>query len=152
MSHLGAHGVQVEHAFVQGRQFFLTARVLNVCFEKSVFVRITHDNWASHTDIALTHQPAISDQCTDAFSTCIGLSGPIQFAVCFREGAFGAEHWDNNGGQNYEVVVHEHPTAHSTHTPATTAAAAGAVDLSVAVNVGVGGATEELFAPLAGAA
>jgi hypothetical protein len=109
---LGVHGVQLELAFVHGRRLFLTARVLNICFEKSVFVRVTTDNWATFTDVPLTHQPNLSDPRTDAFAALIDLTGPAQLAICFRSAA-SVEHWDNNGGQNYHVSVAATPSSAS---------------------------------------
>ena len=47
---LSSHGVQVETVSLRCPLIFITARVLNVAFEKSVFVRWTTDNWHSTQD------------------------------------------------------------------------------------------------------
>eukprot|EP00048_Salpingoeca_helianthica_P018696 m.242830 g.242830 ORF g.242830 m.242830 type:complete len:353 (+) comp26322_c0_seq1:172-1230(+) len=110
LTHLGTHGVQLEHAFVQGRRLFLTARVLNICFEKNVFARITTNNWGSFTDVPLVHQSTLSDPRTDAFAALVELTGPAQIALCFR-GTGGIEHWDNNAGANYHVTAMPSPAS-----------------------------------------
>ena len=103
ISKLGAQGVQLESAFGHGLQFFLTARVLNVSFEKKVFARVSFDAWASFRDIELAHVPVVSDGRTDSFQGCFAVTGDAELALCFRSSC--GEFWDNNHGSNYHVRV-----------------------------------------------
>ncbi|KAG2459774.1 PPR3A phosphatase, partial [Polypterus senegalus] len=57
-------------------------RVLNVCFEKLVYVRMTLDAWSSYYDILAEYIPGSSDGETDQFSFKILLVPPYQ-----KEGA-----------------------------------------------------------------
>lgn len=79
-------------------------RVLNLCYEKEVMVRWTHDHWASCHDSVCTYCHGSGDGHTDRFAFTLPLNGDdVEFAVCFR--LQGQEYWDNNNGQNYLICV-----------------------------------------------
>uniref|UniRef100_A0A8C4QKX4 CBM21 domain-containing protein n=1 Tax=Eptatretus burgeri TaxID=7764 RepID=A0A8C4QKX4_EPTBU len=80
-------------------------RVLNLAFEKAVWVRHSADGWCSHSDIPARYLPGSSDGKTDQFSfelTCPANIQPgemLQFALRYYVG--GLDFWDNNSGRNY---------------------------------------------------
>ncbi|XP_005159256.1 protein phosphatase 1 regulatory subunit 3E [Danio rerio] len=85
-------------------------RVLNLAFEKSVYLRYTLNNWTSYTDILAFYIPHSNDGETDQFSfkiitpTFLEFGGTLQFAIKYCVG--GCEFWDNNSGNNYKVRRH----------------------------------------------
>lgn len=85
-------------------------RVLNLAFEKSVYLRYTLNNWTSYTDILAFYIPHSNDGKTDQFSfkiitpTFLEFGGTLQFAIKYCVG--GCEFWDNNSGNNYKVRRH----------------------------------------------
>ncbi|KTG05741.1 hypothetical protein cypCar_00036362 [Cyprinus carpio] len=86
------------------------ARVLNLAFEKKVYLRYTLNNWTTFMDILAIYVPHSSDGQTDKFSfkiitpTFLEFGGTLQFAIKYCVG--GSEFWDNNNGDNYRVRRH----------------------------------------------
>ncbi|XP_028669100.2 uncharacterized protein si:ch211-167b20.8 [Erpetoichthys calabaricus] len=85
-------------------------RVLNVSFQKCVYVRSTMDSWGTFFDYLADYVPDSSDGETDRFLFRLTFTAPyltdgsrIEFVVRYEspEGVF----WANNGGQNYAVVL-----------------------------------------------
>ncbi|XP_036390411.1 protein phosphatase 1 regulatory subunit 3E-like [Megalops cyprinoides] len=85
-------------------------RVLNLAFEKSVFLRYTLNNWITFLDVLASYVPNSSDGLTDKFSfkiitpTFLESEGTLQFAIKYCVGD--NEFWDNNNGNNYKVRRH----------------------------------------------
>ncbi|KAG7272089.1 hypothetical protein CRUP_002906 [Coryphaenoides rupestris] len=92
-------------------------RVLNLAFEKSVYLRYSLNNWITFMDSLASYVPDSSDGVTDRFSFKIttptfrevgggggGGGGTLQFAIRYCVG--GEEYWDNNVGKNYKVRRH----------------------------------------------
>ncbi|XP_067834739.1 protein phosphatase 1 regulatory subunit 3F-like [Heptranchias perlo] len=84
-------------------------RVLNVSFQKSVYVRATLDNWTSYYDYPADHVHSSPDGRTDQFSFCLSFVAPfacdgarLEFVVRYETPA--GVYWANNGGKNYSVV------------------------------------------------
>ncbi|XP_056425344.1 protein phosphatase 1 regulatory subunit 3A [Hyla sarda] len=84
-------------------------RVLNVSFEKQVYVRMSLDDWHSHYDILAEYLPDSCNGETDQFFFTLSLVSPYQkegakvvFCICY-ETAVGT-FWDNNDGQNYVLT------------------------------------------------
>ncbi|XP_077121167.1 protein phosphatase 1 regulatory subunit 3A [Ranitomeya variabilis] len=84
-------------------------RVLNVSFEKQVYVRMSLDNWQSHYDLLAEYVPDSCNGETDQFFFTISLVSPYQkegarvdFCICY-ETAVGT-FWDNNDGHNYVLT------------------------------------------------
>ncbi|KAM3925190.1 protein phosphatase 1 regulatory subunit 3A [Leptodactylus fuscus] len=84
-------------------------RVLNISFEKQVYVRMSLDNWQSHYDLLAEYVPNSCDGKTDQFCFTISLVSPyqqegaqVEFCLCYETsvGTF----WDNNDGQNYVLT------------------------------------------------
>lgn len=87
-----------------------TARVLNLAFEKRVYLRYTLNNWTTFMDILASYVSHSSDGQTDKFSfkiitpTFLEFGGTLQFAIKYC--VEGGEFWDNNNGNNYRVRRH----------------------------------------------
>ncbi|RXM31157.1 Protein phosphatase 1 regulatory subunit 3D [Acipenser ruthenus] len=85
-------------------------RVLNISFEKKVFVRYTLDNWLSFMDVPASYIYNSSNGTTDRFSfklitpTFQESGGTLQFAIKYCVGV--EEYWDNNKGNNYKIKSH----------------------------------------------
>lgn len=82
-----------------------SVRVLNVDFHKTVLVRLTTDEWRSHSDVACAYVVGSCDGLTDRFRFSLTAGQQLQpgqrlsFAICYY--AAGKEFWDNNRGANY---------------------------------------------------
>ncbi|KAK1150567.1 hypothetical protein AOXY_G33854, partial [Acipenser oxyrinchus oxyrinchus] len=88
----------------------VSIRVLNVSYQKSVYVRSTMDNWASYFDYFADYVPGSFDGETDQFTFKLIFSPPfltdgvrMEFVVRYEtpENVY----WANNGGQNYAVIL-----------------------------------------------
>ncbi|XP_061601502.1 protein phosphatase 1 regulatory subunit 3C-B-like [Cololabis saira] len=102
------NSVCLENCSLQERSLTGTVKVRNVGFEKSVLVRVTHDSWASHTDVDCTFMNNIYGcQDTDTFAfvlelpACVPPQHTVQFCICFT--VQGQTFWDNNDGKNYTL-------------------------------------------------
>ncbi|XP_026802256.3 uncharacterized protein ppp1r3ab [Pangasianodon hypophthalmus] len=89
-----------------------TVRVLNLCFDKLVYIRTSLDCWSSHFDLLAEYVPESSQGVTDCFSFKLTLVPPFgeqgeRVDFCIRyETPFGT-FWANNSGQNYVLFCHE---------------------------------------------
>lgn len=110
--------VSLENVIVKTNENDLTGtvKVKNICFEKSVIVRSTTNNWSSHRDINCSFvDNNTSSSVTiiyDTFSFKIPLcdnNDNIQFCVCFKSAQ--GEYWDNNDGKNYKLVRNDEQNA-----------------------------------------
>ncbi|KAM4747288.1 protein phosphatase 1 regulatory subunit 3A [Rhinophrynus dorsalis] len=86
-------------------------RVLNVCYEKQIYVRMSLDDWQSYYDLLAEYIPDSCDGDSDQFSFNISLVTPyqkegakVEFCICYETpvGTF----WDNNDGHNYILLCH----------------------------------------------
>ncbi|XP_004565273.2 protein phosphatase 1 regulatory subunit 3C-B isoform X1 [Maylandia zebra] len=109
-SRLKAQQVCLETCSVQEHLLSGTVQVRNICFEKSVWVRITFDSWCSFQDVRcqyLNNVYGCPD--TDTFSFSIALpellkpSGKVEF--CIRYQTQDQTFWDNNLGNNYRLAT-----------------------------------------------
>ncbi len=87
-------------------------RVLNLCFHKAVYIRVTLDGWQSHFDLLAEYMPGSSDGETDSFSFHLVLTPPFQdeglrVEFCLRYESAVGTFWANNGGTNYIVFCHQ---------------------------------------------
>jgi hypothetical protein len=86
--------------------------VANLAFEKSVTARFTFDYWKTTSEIAAEYstvkpQKGVSDG-FDRFQFAIKLSDQANLQdktlyICVRYNVGGQEHWDSNGGKNFQV-------------------------------------------------
>lgn len=102
--------VSLETAHVKGSSVLGTVRVKNIAFEKKVFVRLTFSNWETYDDINAVYSSTAGSYSPfyDIFEFKISLKAVekevrrIYFAVCYEAGD--EQFWDNNNGENYEIV------------------------------------------------
>ncbi|KAG8439790.1 hypothetical protein GDO86_005816 [Hymenochirus boettgeri] len=87
-------------------------RVLNLSYEKQIYVRMSLDDWQNYYDLLAEYIPDSCNGDTDQFVFTISLATPyqkegvtVQFCLCYETqvGTF----WDNNEGQNYTLVCHK---------------------------------------------
>lgn len=104
------NNVSLENVIVKNteNEFTGTVKVKNICFEKSVVIRSTTNNWIDHEDTNCSFvdnntSPAVTI-IYDTFSFKISLPNDkdtLQFCVCFKSPQ--GEFWDNNEGKNYTI-------------------------------------------------
>lgn len=87
-------------------------RVVNLCYSKSVFARITFDRWNSCFDLLADYVPGSSDRKTDRFAFKYTLVPPferegtrLEFCLCYESSA--GTFWANNKGLNYVMFCHQ---------------------------------------------
>ncbi|XP_057586194.1 protein phosphatase 1 regulatory subunit 3A [Hippopotamus amphibius kiboko] len=84
-------------------------RVVNISFEKLVYVRMSLDDWQTYYDILAEYVPNSCDGETDQFSFKISLVPPYQkdgskVEFCIRYETSVGTFWSNNNGTNYILV------------------------------------------------
>ncbi|NXR52484.1 PPR3A phosphatase, partial [Hippolais icterina] len=87
-------------------------RVLNVSFEKQVYIRMTLNNWLSYYDILAEFMPNSCGSETDQFSFKISLMPPFQkdgikVEFCIRYETSVGTFWANNDDKNYTLICHK---------------------------------------------
>lgn len=87
-------------------------RVLNVSFEKQVYVRMTLDDWVSYYDILAEFMPNSCGSETDQFCFKISLVPPYQrdgakVEFCIRYETSIGTFWANNDDKNYTLICHK---------------------------------------------
>ncbi|XP_060764530.1 protein phosphatase 1 regulatory subunit 3C-like [Neoarius graeffei] len=89
-------------------------RVCNISPEKAVHVHITYDSWRSHQDFQCTPvQQKNGNAETEVFvfnipfPPCPSVQDRVEFCVSFHPGSGNMILWDNNGRQNYRILVEE---------------------------------------------
>ncbi|NWX37940.1 PPR3A phosphatase, partial [Notiomystis cincta] len=90
-------------------------RVLNVSFEKQVYVRMTLNNWLSYYDILAEFMPNSCGSETDQFCFKISLVPPFQkdgvkVEFCIRYETSVGTFWANNDDKNYTLICHRKET------------------------------------------
>ncbi|NWU65616.1 PPR3A phosphatase, partial [Pterocles burchelli] len=90
-------------------------RVLNVSFEKMVYVRMTLNNWVSYYDILAEFMPNSCGSETDQFCFKISLVPPYQkdgakVDFCIRYETSVGTFWANNDDKNYTLICHKKET------------------------------------------
>ncbi|KAM6435804.1 protein phosphatase 1 regulatory subunit 3A [Liasis olivaceus] len=93
-------------------------RVLNVSFDKLVYVRMSLDNWLTYYDILADYVPNSFDGETDQFLFKISLVPPYQkegakVEFCIRYETSVGIFWSNNNHKNYILICHKKETASS---------------------------------------
>ncbi|NXK59386.1 PPR3A phosphatase, partial [Sylvietta virens] len=91
-------------------------RVLNVSFEKQVYVRMTLNNWLSYYDILAEFMPNSCGSETDQFCFKISLVPPFQkdgikVEFCIRYETSVGTFWANNDDKNYTLICHKKEAA-----------------------------------------
>ncbi|NWI82157.1 PPR3A phosphatase, partial [Dryoscopus gambensis] len=90
-------------------------RVLNVSFEKQVYVRMTLNNWVSYYDILAEFMPNSCGGETDQFCFKISVVPPFQkdgvkVEFCIRYETSIGTFWANNDDKNYTLICHKKET------------------------------------------
>ncbi|NXT82283.1 PPR3A phosphatase, partial [Zapornia atra] len=91
-------------------------RVLNVSFEKLVYVRMTLNNWDSYYDILAEFMPNSCGSESDQFCFRISLVPPYQrdgakVEFCIRYETSVGTFWANNDDRNYTLICHKKEAA-----------------------------------------
>ncbi|NXV76277.1 PPR3A phosphatase, partial [Atlantisia rogersi] len=91
-------------------------RVLNVSFEKLVYVRMTLNNWDSYYDILAEFMPNSCGSESDQFCFKISLVPPYQrdgakVEFCIRYETSVGTFWANNDDRNYMLICHKKEAA-----------------------------------------
>ncbi|KAJ8006806.1 hypothetical protein DPEC_G00111040 [Dallia pectoralis] len=86
-------------------------RVVNVCYSKSLYARITLDSWKTYFDLLAEYVPGSSDGTTDRFAFRLTLVPPFETGgarveFCLRYETLFGTFWANNGGMNYVLFCH----------------------------------------------
>lgn len=107
---LKAQQVCLETCSVQERLLSGTIQVRNICFEKSVSVRITFNSWRSCQDFEcryLNNVYGCSNTDTFSFSVPVpeDLDASDKVEFCIRYQTRDQTFWDNNLGDNYGLVA-----------------------------------------------
>lgn len=124
--------VCLENCTVQERTIAGTVKVRNVCFEKSVSVRITLDAWKTHRDVECTYMNNVygsPDIDTFAFSLDLpdATAPQEQVEFCIRYQTKENTYWDNNDGVNYRLTASDAEGELSGSVDSVTAAGAPAI-------------------------
>ncbi|NWU96619.1 PPR3A phosphatase, partial [Upupa epops] len=96
-------------------------RVLNVSFEKTVYVRMTLNNWLSYYDILAEFMPNSCGSETDQFCFKLSLVPPYQkdgakVDFCIRYETSVGTFWANNNDKNYTLICHKKETVRKADT------------------------------------
>ncbi|KAM7405090.1 hypothetical protein PAMP_012375 [Pampus punctatissimus] len=85
-------------------------RVLNISFHKTVYIRMTRDNWATYFDHPADYVQGSNDGDTDKFSFKLSFAPPytthgsrIEFVVRYETSD--GDYWANNSSMNYVVTL-----------------------------------------------
>ncbi|XP_057710081.1 uncharacterized protein ppp1r3aa [Corythoichthys intestinalis] len=93
-----------------------SVRVLNLCFSKSVYARITLDCWKSYFDLLADYVPGSSDRKTDRFTFQYTVVPPLdkggtRVEFCLRYETSAGTFWANNQEMNYVMFCHQKSAA-----------------------------------------
>lgn len=87
-------------------------RVVNLCYGKSVYVRMSLDRWTSYFDLLAEYVPGSSDRKTDRFTFKYNLFPPFEsegtrVEICLRYDTPVGTFWANNKEMNYVLFCHK---------------------------------------------
>uniref|UniRef100_A0A6Q2WQR9 CBM21 domain-containing protein n=1 Tax=Esox lucius TaxID=8010 RepID=A0A6Q2WQR9_ESOLU len=87
-------------------------RVANLCYNKSLYARITLDSWKTYFDLLAEYVPGSSDGTTDRFAFRLTLVPPFEMEgarveFCLRYETSVGTFWANNSEMNY-VLSNSH--------------------------------------------
>ncbi|XP_041713353.1 uncharacterized protein LOC121546258 isoform X1 [Coregonus clupeaformis] len=87
-------------------------RVVNFCYNKSLYIRITLDSWKTSFDLLAEYVPGSSDGTTDRFAFRLTLVPPFEMEgarveFCLRYETSVGTFWANNGDMNYVLFCHK---------------------------------------------
>lgn len=87
-------------------------RVANLCYTKSVYVRMSLDRWTSYFDLLAEYMPGSSDRKTDRFTFKYTLVPPIdrdgaRVEMCLRYETPVGTFWANNSEMNFVLFCYK---------------------------------------------
>lgn len=87
-------------------------RVIDMCFDKMVYVRTSLDSWRSHFDLLAEYVPGSNKSGTDCFSFKLTLVPPfgeegVRVDFCLRYDTSLGTFWANNNEKNYSLFCCE---------------------------------------------
>ncbi|XP_021433163.2 uncharacterized protein LOC110500239 [Oncorhynchus mykiss] len=87
-------------------------RVVNLCYNKSLYIRITLDSWKTSFDLLAEYVPGSSDGTTDRFAFRLTLVPPFamegtKVEFCLRYETSMGTFWANNRDMNYVLFCHK---------------------------------------------
>ncbi|XP_070997788.1 uncharacterized protein [Oncorhynchus clarkii lewisi] len=87
-------------------------RVVNLCYNKSLYIRITLDSWKTSFDLLAEYVPGSSDGTTDRFAFRLTLVPPFEMEgtrveFCLRYETSVGTFWANNSDMNYVLFCHK---------------------------------------------
>ncbi|XP_072233865.1 uncharacterized protein [Leuresthes tenuis] len=87
-------------------------RVVNLCYSKSVYARVSLDRWSSYFDLLAEYVPGSSDRKTDRFTFNYTLVPAFEkegtrVEFCFRYETSLGTFWANNKEMNYVLFCHQ---------------------------------------------
>uniref|UniRef100_A0A3P9P039 CBM21 domain-containing protein n=1 Tax=Poecilia reticulata TaxID=8081 RepID=A0A3P9P039_POERE len=87
-------------------------RVVNLCYNKTVFARLTLDRWSNYFDLLADYVPGSSDRKTDRFTFRYTVVPPFEkegtrVEFCLRYETPMGTFWANNKGMNYVMFCHQ---------------------------------------------
>ena len=82
----------------------IQARVKNVCYAKTVTLRVTDNAWGSYEDRQLTYVESDSAD-TDLFSISIPCTDNIEFCLRYTPGNNSGDFWANNCNEDYHIEM-----------------------------------------------
>ncbi|XP_035532393.1 uncharacterized protein ppp1r3aa isoform X2 [Morone saxatilis] len=87
-------------------------RVVNLCYSKSVYARMSLDRWTSYFDLLAEYVPGSSDRKTDRFTFKYTLVPPFErdgtrLDICLRYETSVGTFWGNNKEMNYVLFCHQ---------------------------------------------
>ncbi|XP_024228824.1 protein phosphatase 1 regulatory subunit 3A isoform X2 [Oncorhynchus tshawytscha] len=87
-------------------------RVVNLCYNKSLYIRITLDSWKTSFDLLAEYVPGSSDGTTDRFAFRLTLVPPFamegtKVEFCLRYETSLGTFWANNRDMNYVLFCHK---------------------------------------------
>ncbi|XP_047246494.1 uncharacterized protein ppp1r3aa [Girardinichthys multiradiatus] len=87
-------------------------RVVNLCYSKNVYARVTLDQWRSYFDLLAEYVPGSSDRKTDRFTFRYTIVPQFEkegtrVEFCLRYETPMGTFWANNKGMNYVMFCHQ---------------------------------------------
>lgn len=105
---LKKNNIVLEYTFSNCMSIYGSVRVLNISFEKQIFIRYSIDGWKTVRNLKASYSHHHEDSDSDSFSFYHNFSmwlttlKRVEFAIQFL--ANGKEFWDNNEGKNYSLT------------------------------------------------
>ena len=109
-----SNAVSLENIVFRPYSIYGTVVVSNITFDKRVCVRYTTNSWKSSYEVVGKYHNGTSNGKTDTFSFEIpfpssGSESEVKFELAIKYEALDEIFWDNNYGENYQVLCFTEP-------------------------------------------